>query len=85
MIIKKSLKKKFEKLCCLNSEIEELAEDAENKKKTYDDCLHSEINITKKINPHKSLVDKEKLLIKNSDSKPESFNRKFVNLPKINY
>ena len=30
------------------------------------------VNLTKKINTLKSLVDKEKGLIKNSDSKPES-------------
>ena len=40
----------------------------------------------KKINTLKPLVDKGKGLIKNSDSKPESFNRKFVNSPtEINY
>ena len=50
--------------------------------KLYDVCLQSEVNITKKINTLKSLVDKEKGLIKNSDSKSESFKRKFVNLPK---
>ena len=65
--------KKFEKLFSLNSEIEELAEDAENNEEIYDGCLKSEVNITKKISTLKSLVDKEKGLIKNSDSKSESF------------
>ena len=46
----------------------------------YDGCLQSEVNITKKTNTLKSLVDKEKGLIKDSDSKPESFKRK---LPKL--
>ena len=42
------------------------------------------VNITKKINTLKSLVHKEKGLIKKvSDSKPESFKSKFVNLPKL--
>ena len=41
------------------------------------------VNLTKKINTLKSLVDKEEGLIKNSDSKPESFKRKFVKLPKL--
>ena len=41
------------------------------------------LNLTKKINTLKSLVDKEEGLIKNSDSKPESFKRKFVKLPKL--
>ena len=44
------IEKKFEKLCLLNSEIEELAEDAENNEEKYDGCLQSEVNITKKIN-----------------------------------
>ena len=77
------IEKKFEKLCSLNNEIEEVAEDAENDKKIYDGCLGSEVNITKKIKTLKSLDDKEKGLIKNSDSKPESFKREFVNLPKL--
>ena len=77
------IEKKFEKLCSLNSEIEELAEDTENNEEIYDGCLQSEVNITKKINTLKSLVDKEKGLIKDSDSKPESFKRKFVSLPKL--
>ena len=68
------IEKKFEKLCSLNSEIEELAEDTENNEEIYDGCLQSEVNITKKINTIKSLVDKEKGLIKDSDSKPEGFN-----------
>ena len=38
----------IEKLRCLNSEIEELAEDAEHNEGIYDDCLQSEVNITKK-------------------------------------
>ena len=42
------IEKKFEKLCSLNSEIEELAEDAENNEEIYDGCLQSEVNITKK-------------------------------------
>ena len=62
------IEKKFEKLCSLNSKIEELAEDAENNKEIYDGCLQSEVNITKKIHSLKSLVNKEKGLIKNSDS-----------------
>ena len=77
------IEKKFEKLRSLNGEIEELAEDAESNEEIYDRCLQSEVNITKKINTLKSLVDKEKGLIKNRDSKPESFKRKFVNLPKL--
>ena len=68
------IEKKFEKLCRLNSEIEELAEDAENNEEIYDSCLQSKVNITKKISTLKSLVDKEKGLINNSDSKPESLN-----------
>ena len=79
------IEKKFEKLCSLNNEIEEVAEDAENDKKIYDGCLGSEVNITKKIKTLKSLDDKEKGLIKNSDSKPESFKRKSENLPKLNF
>ena len=75
----KSLKK-FEKLCCLNSEIEGLAEDAENNGEIYDHCLQSEVNITKKINTLKST---EKGMIKNSDTKSQSFKRKFVYLPKL--
>ena len=78
-----SLRKRLRNFCSLNSEIEELAEDAENDEEIYDGCLQSEVNITKKINTLKSLVDKEKGLIKNSASKPESFKRKFVNLPKL--
>ena len=54
------IEKKFEKLCSLNSEIKELAEDAKNNEEIYDGCLQSEVNITKKINTLKSLVDKEK-------------------------
>ena len=77
------IEKKFEKLRSLNGEIEELAEDAESNEEIYDGCLQSEVNITKKINTLKSLVDKEKGLIKKRDSKPESFERKFVNLPKL--
>ena len=77
------IEKKFEKLRSLNGEIEELAEDAESNEEIYDGCLQSEVNITKKINTLKSLVDKEKGLIKNRDSKPESFERKFVNLAKL--
>ena len=73
----------IEKLCSLNCEIEELAEDAENNEEIYDGCLQSEVNITKKIKTLKSFVDKEKGLIKNSDSKPESFKNKFVNLPTL--
>ena len=68
------VQEKFEKLCSFNSEIEELAENGENNEEIYDGCLQSEVNITKKINTIKSLVDKEKGLIKDSDSKPESFN-----------
>ena len=34
--------KKFQKICSLNSEIEELAEDAENNEEIYDGCLQSE-------------------------------------------
>ena len=77
------IEKKFEDFCGLNSEIEEFAEDVENNEEIYVGCLQSEVNITKKINTLKSLVDEEKRLIKNSDSKPESFKRKFVNLPKL--
>ena len=62
------IEKKFEKLCSLNSEIEELAEDAENNKKISDGCLQSEANITKRTDTLKSLVDKEKGLIKYSDA-----------------
>ena len=83
MLLQKSLKKKFEKVCSLNSEIEGLAEDSENNVEIYDDCLQREVNITKKIDTLKSSVDKEKGLIKNSDAKPESFNQKFVNFPKL--
>ena len=54
------IEKKFEKLCSLNSEIKELAEDAKNNEEIYDGCLESEVNITKKIITVKSLVDKEK-------------------------
>ena len=36
------IEKKFEKLCSLNSEIEELAEDAENNEEIYDGCLQIE-------------------------------------------
>ena len=72
----------IEKLCSLNCEIEELAEDAENNEEIYDGCLQSEVNITKKINTLKSLVDKEKGLIKNSDLKPGFFKSNFVNLLK---
>ena len=68
------VQEKFEKLCSFNSEIEELAENGENNEEIYDGCLQSEVDITKKINTIKSLVDKEKGLIKDSDSKPESFN-----------
>ena len=78
-----AIEKKFEELCSLNSEIEELAEVAENNDEIYDGCLQSEVNITKKINTLRSLVDKEKRLLENNDSKPESFKRKFVNLPKL--
>ena len=53
------IQKNFEKLCSLNSEIEELAENAENNEEIYNICLQSEDNITKKINTLKSLVDKE--------------------------
>ena len=64
------IEKNFERLCGL----------------IYNGCLQSEVNITKKINTLKPLVDKGKGLIKNNDSKPESFNRKFVNSPtEINY
>ena len=73
-----SLRKRLRNFCSLNSEIEELAEDAENDEEIYDGRLQSEVNITKKINTLKSLVDKERGLIKNSGSKPESFKR--VNL-----
>ena len=73
-----SLRKRLRNFCSLNSEIEELAEDAENDEEIYDGCVQSEVNITKKINTLKSLVDKERGLIKNSGSKPESFKR--VNL-----
>ena len=75
--------KKSEKLSSLNSETEEFAEGAENNEEIYDVCLQSEVYITKKINTLKSLVDKEKGLIRTSDSKPESFKRKFVNLLKL--
>ena len=34
--------KKFQKICSLNSEIEELAEDAENNEEIYDGCLQIE-------------------------------------------
>ena len=68
------VQEKFEKLCSFNSETEELAENGENNEEIYDGCLQSEVNITKKINTIKSLVDKEKGLMKDSDSKPESFN-----------
>ena len=34
--------KKFQKICSLNSEIEELAEDAENNEEIYDGCLKIE-------------------------------------------
>ena len=61
------IEKKFEKLCGLNSEIQELAEDAENNEKIYDGCSQSEANITERINTLKSLVDKEKGLTKHSD------------------
>ena len=37
----------------------------------------------KKKDTLKSLVGKENGLIKHSDSKPKSFKRKFVNLPKL--
>ena len=77
------VEEKFEKLCSLNDETEELAEDAENHEKIYDGCLQSEAKITKKIKTVISLVDTEKGLIKNSDSKLESFKHKFVNLPKL--
>ena len=77
------IEKKSEKLSSLNSETEEFAEDAENNEEIYDVCLQSEVYITKKINTLKSLVDKEKGLIRTSDSKPESFKRKFVNLLKL--
>ena len=77
------VEKKFEKLCSLNDETEELAEDAENHEKIYDGCLQSEAKITKKMKTVISLVDTEKGLIKNSDSKLESFKHKFVNLPKL--
>ena len=70
-----SLRKRLRNFCSLNSEIEELAEDAENDEEIYDGCLQSEVNITRKINTLKSLVDKERGLIKNSGSKPESFKR----------
>ena len=83
MLLQKSLKKKFGKVCSLNSEIEGLAEDSENNVEIYDHCLQREVNITKKIDTLKSSVDKEKGLIKNSDAKPESFNQKFVNFPKL--
>ena len=73
------IEKKFEKLCSLNSEIE-LTKVTENNEEMYDGCLQSEVNITKKTNTLKSLVDKEKGLIKDSDPKPESFKRK---LPKL--
>ena len=49
----------FEKLCSSNNEIEELAEDAENKE-INDGCLQCEINITKRINDLKLLVDNKK-------------------------
>ena len=45
-----AIEKKFDKLSSLNSEIEELAEDAENNEEIYDGCLQSEVNTTKKIN-----------------------------------
>ena len=77
------IEKKSEKLSSLNSETEEFTEDAENNKEIYDVCLQSEVYITKKINTLKSSVDKEKGLIRTSDSKPESFKRKFVNLLKL--
>ena len=48
--------------CSLNSEIEELAEDAEDDEEIYDGCLQSEVNITKKISTLKSLVGKEREL-----------------------
>ena len=83
LLLQKSLRKSLRNFCSLNSEIEELAEDAENVEEIYDGCLQSEVNITKKINTLKSLVDKEKGLIKDSNSKPESFKPKFVNLPKL--
>ena len=75
--------KKFVKLCSLNSEIEELAKDAENNQEIYDNCLQIEVNITIKISSLKSLADEEKELIKNSESKPKSFKRKCMNLPKL--
>ena len=68
------VQEKFEKLCSFNSKIEELAENGKNNEEIYDGCLQSEVNITKKINTIKWLVDKEEGLIKDSDSKPESFN-----------
>ena len=58
------IEKKSEKLNSLNSETEEFAEDAENTEEIYDVCLQSEVYITKKINTFKSLVDKEKGLIR---------------------
>ena len=37
----KFIEKKSEKLCSLNNEIEELAEDGKNNKEIYDGCLQS--------------------------------------------
>ena len=75
--------KTFVKLCSLNSEIEELAKDAENNQEIYDNSLQIEVNITMKISFLKSLADEEKELIKNSESKPKSFKCKCMNLPKL--
>ena len=71
--------KTFEKLCSLNSEKKNLL-----KMQKIMNKYMITVNITKKINTLKSLVHKEKGLIKKvSDSKPESFKSKFVNLPKL--
>ena len=77
------IEKKSEKLNSLNSETEEFAEDAENNEEIYDVCLQSEVYITKKINTLKSLVDKEKGLIRPVIQNLKVLKRKFVNLLKL--
>ena len=77
------IENKFGKLCNLNSEIEELSEDVEDSEEICDNSLQSEINIRKKINALKSLVEKEKRQTNNSDAKYEGSKRRTVNLPKL--
>ena len=78
------IEKKFKKISTTNSEIEELAEETENSETICDECLQSEINITKKINILKALVKKDdREQEKNKETKNESSRRKFINLPKL--